>query len=235
MSMLVVQNVAKSYGDIQAVNNASLRLEPGEIYGLLGPNGAGKTTLMRIIAGLLPFDTGTVEVAGYNVATAPRKARRAVGFVPDTPFIYRYLTGREYLEFLFDLWQLDPEQKYTTIATLLDQFSLVDRANTLVASYSHGMRQKLAFAGALLPDPQILVLDEPLTGFDPPSYRLMKTMLHSFADMGRVVLLSTHILEIAKHMCDRVGVLVDGTIISEERHFTTMTAFEDFVITAMER
>ncbi|MEM8535481.1 MAG: ABC transporter ATP-binding protein [Chloroflexota bacterium] len=233
MSLLVLHQVAKAYGHICAVENATFTLEPGEVYGLLGPNGSGKTTIMRMIAGLLTPDTGVIEIADYNLSTHPVEARRAVGFVQDVPFLYRYLTGAEYLTFLAHLWQLDLKQHH--IDEMLSRFDLTDRAHSLTASYSHGMRQKLAMAGTLLSNPQVLVLDEPLTGFDPPSAKLMKATLRSFADSGRAVLLSTHILEVAQNICDRVGILVKGKIVSEERHLDMTTAFEDFVITTMEQ
>lgn len=231
--MLYVDSLYKSFGNIHALCGVSFHIEPGQIYGLLGPNGAGKTTTMRIMSGLLTPDSGTVQVAGYDMATQPEAYRHTVGYVPDNPFLYHYLTGREYLAFIADLWQVSPEQKEYLIEKQLTLFSLTDQADRVITSYSHGMRQKIAMAGALLPDPTVLILDEPLTGFDPPSARFIKDFLRTFADAGHMVLLSTHILEVAQRMCDRIGIITNGRIASEEGRIETMTEFETFVMTAL--
>jgi len=228
-----LREVSKSYGELRALDGVSLRARTGEIHGLLGPNGAGKTTLMRIIAGLLPQDSGEVLIAGLNARDAPRRTRRAVGFVPDSPFLYRYLTGRQYLEFVADLWGLSGEEKTCVIEAGLRRFGLAGRAEHVIGSYSFGMRQKLAVAGALLQDPAVLVLDEPLTGFDPPSARFMKDFLRSFAGTGRSVFLSTHILELAHGLCDRVSVISDGRISFEREICGDAPDFERSVLDAI--
>jgi ABC-2 type transport system ATP-binding protein len=230
-----LDGVTKSYGEVRALDGVSLRVRAGEIHGLLGPNGAGKTTLMRIIAGLVPQDSGEVFIAGLSARDAPRRTRRAVGFVPDSPFLYRYLTGRQYLEFVADLWGLPEDEKIKAVEDGLKRFGLADRAEHVIGSYSFGMRQKLAVAGALLQEPTVLVLDEPLTGFDPPSSRFMKDFLRSFADAGRAVFLSTHILELAHGLCDRVSIISDGRIILERETDGDTSSFERSVLNVIDR
>ncbi len=226
--MLQLATIAKAFGPTPVLHTVSLDVAPGEIVGLLGANGAGKTTLLRIIAGLLRPDAGTVRVGG--LAPAPG----VVGYVPDTPTLYRYLTGREYLRFIGDLWALPTATVTTMGEAYAEQLGLSDRLDALIDTYSLGMRQKLALAGALLPDPQVLLLDEPFTGVDPLSAKTIRAQIRTFVARQRAVLLSTHVLEIAQHLCTRVSVLTQGNLVSDHGAVTSFEALERFFLGSQE-
>ena len=213
-SLIETRNLIKRYGDKVAVNNISFDVYGGEVFGFLGPNGAGKTTTIKMIVGLLQLTSGTVKVAGYDVQTQPVYAKSASGYVPDTPNLYAKLTGRELLRFVGDLYSLDRGQAARRIDELLRKFDLLAAANDTVDSYSHGMQQKASLAAALMHDPKVLVLDEPTVGLDPKSARLIKDILRQLADRGAAVMLSTHILEIAERMCDRIGIINKGELVA---------------------
>lgn len=212
--LIETQDLVKRYGDKTAVDNVSFQVYPGEVFGFLGPNGAGKTTTIKMIVGLLQPTSGTVRVAGYDVQSQPLLAKSACGFVPDTPNLYPKLTGRELLRFVGDLYELDNQRVERRSEELLRLFDLTQAADDPIDSYSHGMQQKEALAAALLHDPKVLVLDEPTSGLDPRSARLIKDMLRQLADRGAAVFLSTHILEIAERMCDRIGIINKGELIA---------------------
>ena len=197
-----------------AVNDLSLTVGAGEVFGFLGPNGAGKTTTIKMIVGLLKPTAGLVKVAGYDVQTQPLLAKASSGYVPDTPNLYAKLTGRELLRFVGDLYDQDRQQAVRRMDELLRMFDLADAADETLDSYSHGMQQKASLAAALMHDPKVLILDEPTVGLDPKSARLIKDILRQFADRGAAVLLSTHILEIAERMCDRIGIINKGELIA---------------------
>ena len=213
-AMIEINNLVKRYGDKAAVNNVSLQVKGGEVFGFLGPNGAGKTTTIKVIVGLLQPTAGTVKVAGYDVQTQPLPAKAASGYVPDTPNLYAKLTGRELLRFVGDLYDLDRKQVAQRTEELIQMFDLVSAADDTVDSYSHGMQQKISLAAALMHDPKVLVLDEPTVGLDPKSARLIKDILRQMADRGAAIFLSTHILEIAERMCDRIGIINKGELIA---------------------
>ena len=213
-AMIEINNLVKRYGDKAAVNNVSLQVNGGEVFGFLGPNGAGKTTTIKVIVGLLQPTAGTVKVAGYDVQTQPLPAKAASGYVPDTPNLYAKLTGRELLRFVGDLYDLDRKQVAQRTEELLQMFDLTSAADDTVDSYSHGMQQKISLAAALMHDPKVLVLDEPTVGLDPKSARLIKDILRQMADRGAAIFLSTHILEIAERMCDRIGIINKGELIA---------------------
>ena len=213
-NLIEARNLAKRYGDKVAVNDISFDVYGGEVFGFLGPNGAGKTTTLKMIVGLLQPTSGTVKVAGYDVQTQPRLAKASCGYVPDTPNLYAKLTGRELLRFVGDLYDLDRTQAARRMDELLRMFDLANAANDTVDSYSHGMQQKASLAAALMHDPRVLVLDEPTVGLDPKSARLIKDILRQLADRGAAVMLSTHILEIAERMCDRIGIINKGQLIA---------------------
>lgn len=212
--LIETQNLTKKYGDKSAVNNVSFQVYGGEVFGFLGPNGAGKTTTIKMIVGLLQPTSGMVRVAGYDVQAQPLKAKAANGYVPDTPNLYPKLSGRELLHFVGDLYELDRTRVDRRIDELLRLFDLVDAGDDTIDSYSHGMQQKTALAAALMHDPRVLVLDEPTVGLDPKSARLIKDILRQMADRGAAVFLSTHILEIAERMCDRIGIINRGELIA---------------------
>src|SRR5512140_2241294 len=214
LPLIETRNLVKRYGDKVAVNDVSFDVRAGEIFGFLGPNGAGKTTTIKILVGLLQPTSGYVKVAGYDVQQQPLQAKAASGYVPDSPNLYAKLTGRELLRFVGDLYNLDRQQVAHRIDDLLRMFDLSGAADDTIDSYSHGMQQKAALAAALMHDPQVLVLDEPTVGLDPKSARLIKDILRQMAERGRAVFLSTHILEIAERMCDRIGIINQGQLIA---------------------
>ena len=213
-SLIETRNLVKRYGDKVAVNNVSFEVYAGEVFGFLGPNGAGKTTTIKIIVGLLQPTSGIVKVAGFDVQSQALLAKAASGYVPDTPNLYAKLTGRELLHFVGDLYNLDRDQAARRTEELLHMFDLTAAADDTFDSYSHGMQQKTTLAAALMHDPKVLILDEPTVGLDPKSARLIKDILRRMADRGSAVMLSTHILEIAERMCDRIGIINKGELIA---------------------
>lgn len=212
--LVTTRHLLKKYGDKTAVDDVSFDIHAGEIFGFLGPNGAGKTTTIKIIVGLLQPTSGQVMVAGYDVQTQPQQAKAIAGYVPDTPNLYPKLTGRELLRFVGDLYNLDRKQVERRVEELLRLFDLDAAGDDTIDSYSHGMQQKTALAAALVHDPRVLILDEPTVGLDPKSARLIKDILRQLADRGAAIFLSTHILEIAERMCDRIGIIHQGRLIA---------------------
>jgi ABC-2 type transport system ATP-binding protein len=213
-SLIETRNLVKKYGEKLAVNDVSLAVQAGEVFGFLGPNGAGKTTTIKMIVGLLQPTSCTVRVAGFDVQAQPLLAKAASGYVPDTPNLYAKLTGRELLRFVGDLYDLDRQQVAQRTEELLRVLDLGEAADNTVDSYSHGMQQKTSLAAALMHDPKVLVLDEPTVGLDPKSARLIKDILRQMADRGAAIFLSTHILEIAERMCDRIGIIDKGKLVA---------------------
>jgi ABC-2 type transport system ATP-binding protein len=213
-ALIEARNLTKRYGDKAAVNDVSFRVNGGEIFGFLGPNGAGKTTTIKMIVGLLQPTSGAVAVCGYDVQTQPVQAKASNGYVPDTPNLYPKLSGRELLRFVGDLYQMDRKQIDYRITELLNIFDLSQAGDDTIDSYSHGMQQKTALAAALMHDPKVLVLDEPTVGLDPRSARMIKDILRQMADRGAAIFLSTHILEIAERMCDRIGIINRGQLVA---------------------
>lgn len=208
------QQLTKHYGTKTAVEGVSFQVMGGEIFGFLGPNGAGKTTTIKMMVGLLKPTTGTVRVSGYNVQEQPIQAKSVSGYVPDEPNLYAKLSGRELLRFVGNLYRLDRQQVERRIDELLRLFDLTQAADDTIDSYSHGMQQKTSLAAALMHDPKVLVLDEPTVGLDPRSARLIKDILKQMAGRGAAIFLSTHILEIAEKMCDRIGIIDHGKLIA---------------------
>jgi ABC-2 type transport system ATP-binding protein len=213
-SLIETSHLIKRYGDKLAVDDVSFQVGAREIFGFLGPNGAGKTTTIKMLVGLLHPSQGAAKVGGFDVVQQPIQAKAACGYVPDEPNLYAKLTGRELLRFVGDLYGLDRAQMTRRSEELLRLFDLTAAANDNFDSYSHGMRQKISLAAALVHDPKVLILDEPTVGLDPKSARLIKDILRQMADRGAAVMLSTHILEIAQNMCDRIGIINQGKIIA---------------------
>ena len=213
--MIELQNLTKRYGKFTAVDEISLEVPRGELYGLLGPNGAGKTTTMRMIAGILRPTSGRVLIAGIDIGADPIGAKRRLGFIPDRPFVYDKLTGAEFLRFVAGLFGQEGPGLNRRIDELLGLFELLSWRNELTESYSHGMRQKLIIASALLHRPDVIVVDEPMVGLDPKSARLLKDLLREFVRRGGTVLMSTHTLEIAEAMCDRIAIVHSGRIVAD--------------------
>ncbi len=212
--LIELNDLCKNYGTKTAVDHVSLSVLGGEVFGFLGPNGAGKTTTIKMIVGLLQPTSGTARVAGYDVQQQPLLAKAATGYVPDTPNLYSKLSARELLRFVGDLYSMEPAQIERRTEELLRLFGLTEPGDDLIDSYSHGMQQKTSLAAALMHDPKVLVLDEPTVGLDPKSARLIKDILRQMADRGSAIFLSTHILEIAERMCDRIGIINKGQLIA---------------------
>ena len=215
--MLSIRNVSKSYqkGEIKAVDDLTLEVPAGQIFGFLGPNGAGKTTTIKMVVGLLRPDKGTITVDGIDVAKEPIEAKRRIGYVPDYPELYEKLTGVEYLNFIGDVFQVPTDTRRRRLAELLEMFELRDAVRDLIQTFSHGMRQKLAVIAAVLPDPALLILDEPMTGLDPKSSALFKDLMRRRCDDGKAVFFSTHILDVAERVCDHIGIIKHGRLVAE--------------------
>lgn len=212
--MIELAGLTKRYGSFTAVDGINLTIPSGELYGLLGPNGAGKTTTMRMIAGILHPTAGSIRIAGIDLREDPMEAKRRMGFIPDRPFVYDKLTGVEFLRFVAGLYGQEGAAIERRIDELLGLFELSPWKHELTESYSHGMRQKLIISSALLHRPEVIVVDEPMVGLDPKSARLLKDLLREFVSRGGTVLMSTHTLEIAEAMCDRIAIVQAGKIVA---------------------
>jgi ABC-2 type transport system ATP-binding protein len=212
--MLVFKSLSKSYDGFLAVNDLSLEVRSGELFGFLGPNGAGKTTTIKMICGLLRPTSGTVEVRGFDILSQPLQAKAVIGLVPDTPVLYKKLTGRELVRFVGELYSVDRMTIEKRIGDLLELLDMTENADDLIETYSHGMRQKTSIMAALIHDPDVVVLDEPTVGLDPRSARVVKDVLKALCGMGKTVFMSTHILEIAERVCDRVGIINEGKLVA---------------------
>ncbi len=212
--MIVCRNLARTFGSLRAVDDLSFTVYSGELFGFLGPNGAGKTTTIKMLTGLLRPTAGSALIGGYDITAQPLRAKRILGYIPDNPFLYDKLTGREFLNFMADLYSVSSAGRQERIDDLLRLFELTDKGNDLVQGYSRGMRQKLAVAGALIHQPKVIFLDEPTVGLDPKGARLLKDILRKLCDEGATVFVSTHILEIAETMCDRFAIINRGRIVA---------------------
>lgn len=225
----------KRYGATFAVKGVDLAVYPGEIVGFLGPNGAGKTTTIKMLTGLLRPSAGVARIGGFDIQREPLRAKALLGYVPDQPYLPDKLTAREYVQLIAGLYRLDPRQAAQRGEELLHLFGLAERGDELLGSYSHGMRQKAAVIGALLHNPRAFFLDEPTVGLDPRSARLIKNILREVANQGAAVLMSTHILEIAERMCDRVIIINEGVIVAagtlEELRAGGQASLEDIFLT----
>lgn len=211
--MIELDNVSKHYGAKLAVDRLSLTIPRGELFAFLGPNGAGKTTTIKMLCGLLFPTSGSVRIGSYDVGAQGDQARRLIAFVPDTPYLYEKLTGREFLQFIADIYGMERQHAADRLDEVIGLFRLQDFVDDLTERYSHGMRQRTVFAAALLHEPQVLVVDEPTVGLDPKSIRMLKDLLRQQADAGTTVFLSTHSLDIAQELSDRIGIIDHGRLI----------------------
>jgi ABC-2 type transport system ATP-binding protein len=212
--MIATHDLVKRYGSFTAVDGVSLDVAPGEIHGFLGPNGAGKTTTIRMIAGLLKPTSGRILVNAHDVAVAPEAAKASLGFIPDRPFIYEKLTAGEFLRFHGGLYGLDAAAVGERVREMLDLFELARWEHELVESFSHGMKQRLVMSAAFLHRPRAVLVDEPMVGLDPRGARLIKDVFRRMAERGVAILMSTHTLEVAEEMCDRISIILKGRIIA---------------------
>ncbi|KYH28335.1 MULTISPECIES: ABC transporter ATP-binding protein [Clostridium] len=212
--MIELINVNKSYNKVsKAVDNANLSINDGEIFGFLGPNGAGKTTTIKMITGILKPDSGSITINGINIQEEPLKAKEQFGFVPDSPDMFLRLKGIEYLNFMADVYNVPKEVRKDRIESLCERFEMTSALGDQIQTYSHGMRQKIVIMGVMIHQPPVWILDEPMTGLDPKSSYILKQMMREHADSGKTVFFSTHVLEVAEKLCDRVAIINKGKIL----------------------
>lgn len=213
--MLKIKNLSKSYNSsgLKAVDNIDLNIKPGEIFGFLGPNGAGKTTTIKTIVGLLKPDEGEINVNGVNVWERPLEAKQQISYIPDNPEVYEKLKGIDYLNFVADMYEVPKKIRIEKIEYYTRLFNIKKSLNDIIGSYSHGMRQKLVLTSGLLNEPNLFILDEPMVGLDPKSAFNLKEIMQSMCDNGKTVFFSTHVLEVAEKLCDRIGIIDKGKII----------------------
>jgi len=212
--LLTLESVRKRYGSFEAVKGIDLEVRRGEIFGFLGPNGAGKTTTIRMVAGVLRPSGGRVAVGGHDLERDPERAKALVGYIPDRPYLYDKLSGGEFLRFVAGLWGREGPEVEARADRLLELFQLTPWKNELIESYSHGMRQKVLISSALIHQPELIVVDEPMVGLDPRSARLLKDLFRTFVEHGGTVFLSTHTLEVAEALCDRIAIINRGEVIA---------------------
>ena len=212
--MIKLKDLTKRYSDIMAVDNINLFIPKGEIFGFIGPNGAGKTTTINMLGGILAPTSGTVAICGIDMEENPEKAKSKIGFIPDRPYLYEKLTGMEFLRFTADLYGVDEDAFLRKAREKLEMFSLTDWSDELIESYSHGMKQRLVMAAALLHDPEVIIVDEPMVGLDPVAINMVKDLFQRLAKQGVTVFMSTHTLKVAEDICDRIGVIHKGSLIA---------------------
>lgn len=213
--MLEIKNLVKTYGSgPRAVDDLTLTVEAGDIYGFIGHNGAGKTTTLKCVSGILPFDSGEITVDGLSIKDKPLEAKRIMRYIPDNPDLYGFLTGIGYLNFLCDVYGIDAETRSTRIAKYAALFEIESKLGDLISSYSHGMCQKLALIGALIQQPKLLMLDEPFVGLDPKASYTLKGIMHELVENGSAIFFSTHVLEVAEKLCNKIAIIKQGKLIA---------------------
>ena len=211
--MLQIQHLTKSYGGKKAVDDLSLHIRPGEICGFIGHNGAGKTTTLRSVVGILQFDAGEITIGGKSIKTDPLACKRELAYIPDNPDLYEFMTGIRYLQFIADIFAVPAQERQERIRELAGRFELTDDLAQPIAAYSHGMKQKLAIIAAWLHHPRLIVMDEPFVGLDPKASHLLKGMMRELCDQGGAIFFSTHVLEVAEKLCDKVAIIKEGRLI----------------------
>jgi len=212
--MIKIENVSKTFGTKKAVNNLNLNINSGEIFGFLGPNGAGKSTTIKMIVGMLKQDTGKITIDGIDTLENPIESKRKFAYVPDNPDIYDTMTGRGYLNFIADVFEMEESLRVKKIMEYSDIFEMTGNLDTLISSYSHGMKQKIVLIGALIHEPELLILDEPMVGLDAKSSFRLKNIMRERADEGKTVFFSTHVMEVAEKLCDRIAIINKGELIA---------------------
>jgi len=212
--MIKLTNLTKKYSNIVAVDNLNLHILKGEIFGFIGPNGAGKTTTIKMLGGILEPTSGKIEICGIDIKDEPESAKRKIGFIPDRPYLYEKLTGMEFLKFTADLYNVDEEVFEKESQDSLNMFSLSDWSDELIESYSHGMKQRLIMAAALIHSPDVIVVDEPMVGLDPLAIKMVKELFRRLAAEGVTIFMSTHTLKVAEEVCDRIGIIHKGSMIA---------------------
>ena len=211
--MLKIEHLTKTYGEKKAVDDLSLHIKRGEIYGFIGHNGAGKTTTLKAVAGILQFDAGEILIDGRSVRTDPLACKREIAYIPDNPDLYDYMTGIKYLNFIADIFRVSAADRQSRIGKYADLFELTADLAQPIAAYSHGMKQKLAIIAAWLHQPKLIIMDEPFVGLDPKASHLLKGMMREVCDAGGAIFFSTHVLEVAEKLCDKVAIIKSGKLV----------------------
>ena len=211
--MLRIEHLTKTYGDKKAVDDLTLHIQPGEIYGFIGHNGAGKTTTLKSVVGILAFDGGEIYVDGTSVKADPLTCKKKIAYIPDNPDLYEYMTGIQYLNFVADIFGISAEVRRQRIHTYAGAFELTDDLAQPISAYSHGMKQKLAVISALVHDPKLVIMDEPFVGLDPKAAHTLKELMREICDRGGAIFFSTHVLEVAEKLCDKVAIIKNGQLI----------------------
>ena len=212
--MLKINNLTKKFGDKVAVNNLSLHIAPGEIYGFIGHNGAGKTTTLKSIAGILDYDSGEILIDGKSAKSEPLACKAVTAYIPDNPDIYDFMTGIQYLNFIADVFKVSDSERASRISEYAKMFEIEDSLNDLIGTYSHGMKQKLVIISALIHSPKLIMMDEPFVGLDPKATHQLKQIMRNICDNGGAIFFSTHVLEVAEKLCDKVAVIKGGNLVA---------------------
>lgn len=211
--MLKIEHLTKTFGDTKAVDDLSLHIHKGEIFGFIGHNGAGKSTTLKSCVGILPFDEGTILIDGHNIRTDPVTCKKELAYIPDNPDLYEFMSGIGYLNFIADIFAIPSDVRLRKIRSYAEVFELTDALAQPVSSYSHGMKQKLALISALIHDPKLIIMDEPFVGLDPKASHLLKQMMREHCDNGGAIFFSTHVLEVAEKLCDKVAIIKQGKLV----------------------
>ena len=211
--MLRIENLTKTYGEKRAVDNLSLHIAPGEIYGFIGHNGAGKTTTLKAVVGILQFDKGEVFIKGESIRKNPLACKQQIAYIPDNPDLYEFMTGIKFLNFIADIFGVTEEKRQERIRKYADLFEMTENLAQPIASYSHGMKQKLAIISAWIHEPKLIIMDEPFVGLDPKAAHILKQMMREICDEGGAIFFSTHVLEVAEKLCDKVAIIRNGQLI----------------------
>ena len=211
--MLRIENLTKTYGEKRAVDNLSLHIAPGEIYGFIGHNGAGKTTTLKAVVGILQFDKGEVFIKGESIRKNPLACKQKIAYIPDNPDLYEFMTGIKFLNFIADIFGVPEEKRQERIHKYADLFEMTENLAQPIASYSHGMKQKLAIISAWIHEPKLIIMDEPFVGLDPKAAHILKQMMREICDEGGAIFFSTHVLEVAEKLCDKVAIIRNGQLI----------------------